>query len=128
MFYINISPAFKGGINKCLLFIHKQIGIDGYLLGCFPTMFSNIHQRVLLKSSVSSLKLVTAGVPHGTSLGRLLFLIFVNDISESLLSLTRLFADGSSLYYFAASINDIEGIINHGLALISASDSRLLST
>ena len=49
-----------------------------------------------------------------------LFLIYINDIAESFLSLTRLFADDSSLYYSASSIADIEGIINHDLQLLAA--------
>ena len=61
-------------------------------------------------------------------LGPLLFLIYVNDISDSLLSLTRLFADDSSLYYSATSITDIEGIINHDLTLISAWAKKWLVT
>ena len=51
-------------------------------------------------------------------LGPLLFLIYVNDISESLLSLTRLFADDSSLFYSASSLVDTEGTINHDLRLL----------
>ena len=45
--------------------------------------------------------------------------MYVNDISESLLSLTRLFADDSSLFCSASSIQDIEGILNHDLQLIN---------
>ena len=59
-------------------------------------------------------------MPQGSVLGPLLFLIFVNDISDSLLSLTRLFADDSSLFCSAASILDIEGIINHDLRILVA--------
>ena len=44
--------------------------------------------------------------------------MYVNDIAESLLSLTRLFADDSSLFYSAATIKDIEGIINHDLRML----------
>ena len=46
-------------------------------------------------------------------LGPLLILIYINDIADSLLSLTRLFADDSSLYYSASSIADKEGVINN---------------
>ena len=46
-------------------------------------------------------------------------LFYVNDISESLLSLTRLFADGSSPFYYATSIFDIEGIINSDLRVLT---------
>ena len=45
-------------------------------------------------------------------------MVYINDISESLLSLTRLFADDSSLFYSAANIKDIEGIINHDLRML----------
>ena len=45
--------------------------------------------------------------------------MYVNDIVDNLLSLTRLYADDSSLYYSASSIQAIEGIINNDLAVIS---------
>ena len=44
--------------------------------------------------------------------------MYINDIAESLLSLTRLFADDSSLFYSAANIKDIEGIFNHDLRML----------
>ena len=43
----------------------------------------------------------------------------MNDISENLLSLTRLFADDTSLFFSAANTHDIEGILNHDLVIIS---------
>ena len=61
---------------------------------------------------------VKAEVPPGSVLGPLQFLVYVIDIAESLISLTRLFADDSSLFYSAASIKDIEGIINHDLYML----------
>ena len=79
---------------------------------------SNRKQKVIVKSSSSSLQVVTAGVPQGSVLGPLLFLIYVNDIAESVLSLTRLFADDSSLYFSASSLDDIEGIMNHDLRIV----------
>ena len=54
-------------------------------------------EKYIVKSSSSSLQEVTARVPQGPVLGPLLFFIYVNDIAESVLSLTRLFADDSSL-------------------------------
>ena len=52
-------------------------------------------------------------------LGPLLFLVYVYDIAENLLSLVRLFADDSSLFFSATNLKDIEGVINHDLSLIS---------
>ena len=48
----------------------------------------------------------------------MLFLIYVNGISELLLSLTRLFVDDSSLFCSASNIRDIEGIINYDLQVL----------
>ena len=48
-----------------------------------------------------------------------MFLVCINDIAKHLLSLTRLFADDSSLLYSAAHIADIAGIINHDLQLVT---------
>ena len=47
------------------------------------------------------------------------YIHYLDDITESLLSLTGLYADDSSLYYSATSLQDIEGIINHDLRNVS---------
>ena len=57
---------------------------------------------------------------RGSVLGPLLFLVYINDIATHLLSLTRLFEDDSSLFYAAAHIADIAGIINHDLQLLTS--------
>ena len=62
---------------------------------------------------------VKTDVPQGSVLGPLLFLINVNDISENLLSISRLFADDTSLVCSAAAVKNIQGIINHDLLMIS---------
>ena len=103
------------------LFIRlKQLGIDGDLLDWISNYLDNRQQRVILKSSMSSFKSTNAGVPQGSVLGPVLFLVYVNDISESLLSLTRLFADDNSLFYSASNIQDIEGIINYDLQVLTS--------
>ena len=58
-------------------------------------------------------------MPQGSVLGPLLFMVCINDIAKHLLSLTRLFAGDSTLFYFAAHIADIAGIINHDLQLLT---------
>jgi hypothetical protein len=72
-------------------------------------------QKVVIRDSSSSLSNVSAGVPQGSVLGPLLFLIYmyINDIGEQLLSLTRLFADDTSLGYSSSNPDTLELVINH---------------
>ena len=97
------------------MFKLRQNGIEGKLLAWLNSFLSQKKQ----KGFFSGLKSIFAGVPQGSVLGPLLFLVYINDIAKHLLSLTRLFADDSSLFYFAAHIADISGIINHDLQLLT---------
>ena len=95
-----------------------QYGINSAFLNWISDYLDNRKQKVVIKSCHSNTTLITAGVPQGSVLGPPLFLIYVNDISDRLLSLTKLFADDSSLFYSASSIQDIEGIINCDLRIL----------
>ena len=119
MVFFDISKAFDRVWHKGLIYKLKQYGISGKLLSFLANYLSNRKQSVLLNDVISSNPPVTAGVPQGSVLGPLLFLIYVNDISENLISLTRLFADDSSLFVSATNIIDLEGILNHDLLIIT---------
>ena len=54
--------------------------------------------------------------------------MYINDIAKHLLSLTSIFADDSSLFYVAAHIADIAGIINHDLQLLTSCTRQWLVT
>ena len=117
--FCDVSKAFDRVWHKGLLFRLRQNGIDGKLLEWLNSHLSKRKQKVCFKSCYSGLKSIFAGVPQGSVLGPLLFLVYINDIAKPLLSFTRLFADDSSLFYAAANIADIAGIINHDLQLLS---------
>ena len=111
---------------KVLLFKSKQSGIDGALLNWIENYLVNRTQKVFIGSSMSSSKQTAAGVPQGSVLGPLFFLVYVNDIVENLLSITRLFADDTSLAFTSSSFADLEGILNHDLRIISSWARRWL--
>jgi hypothetical protein len=119
MIFCDISKAFDRVWHKGLLFKLKQNGIDGLLLQWIENYLSNRTQQVILGQSISNKQFLKAGVPQGSILGPLFFLVYVNDITENLLSITRLFADDTSLSQTTSNIADLEGILNHDLQVIS---------
>ena len=119
MVFCDISKAFDRVWHKGLIYKLKQHGIEGDFLKWLTDYLNGRQQKVIIRGCTSTFKFIQAGVRQGSVLGPLLFLIYVNYIADSLLSLTRLFADDSSLFYSASSIDDIQGLINHDLILLS---------
>ena len=66
---------------------------------------SNRKQRVVLNGQVSTWTSVNAGFPQGSILGPLLFLIYINDLSDNLWANVKLFADDTSLFFVIHDIN-----------------------
>ena len=78
----------------------EQYGISGSLLQWFRSYLSDRYQRVALDGTLSDWLPVTSGVPQGSILGPLLFLVYINDMPEYVEqgSSIALFADDSKLY------------------------------
>ena len=74
------------------------MGIRGNILRWIVSFLSNRRQRVKLPGGSSDWKHITSGVPQGSILGPILFLIFVNDMPECVSSTAKLFADDTKLY------------------------------
>ena len=81
-----------------IIFKFKCNGISGNLLNLFENYILNRFQRVVLNGNESSWTSLEAGVPQGSVLGPLLFLIYNNDLTDNISSDMRLFADDSSLF------------------------------
>ena len=119
MVFCDISKAFDRVLHRGLVFKLNHLGISGSLLSWFKEYLSCRSQSVVVNTARSRSRSINAGVPQGSVLGSLLFLVYVNDILENLQSISRLFADDTSLACSASITADIEGILNHDLIMIS---------
>jgi len=88
--FCDISKAFDRVWHRGLVFKLRLLGIQGNLLKWLNNYLSDRQQHVLIGQSRSRLNKVNTGVPHGSVLGPLLFLCYVNDIFENLVSIARL--------------------------------------
>ena len=91
--YLDFSKAFDKVPHKRLILQLKTHGIQGQILNWIEAWLSGRQQRVILNGTKSDWKEVTSGVPQGSVLGPLLFIIFVNEIEHSLESKVLKFAD-----------------------------------
>ena len=95
--FLDISAAFDKVWHKGLLAKLEQIGISDAVLTLFNSYLSNRKQCVVVDGVKSSMMDIQAGVPQGSRLGPLLFIIYINDIVEGLESEILIFADDCSL-------------------------------
>ena len=91
----------------------------GDLINILNDFLTNRKQRVVLNGQCSSWVDIRAGVPQGSILGPLLFLIYVNDLPNGLKSKFKLFADDTSLFSVAYGLKISASDINSDLKLIS---------
>ena len=78
--FLDLRKAFDSLEHHILLWQLNDLGVGGGELKWFTNYLSNGYQRVKLHHSYSAWGLVRGGIPQGSALGRLLFLVYVNDI------------------------------------------------
>ena len=93
-----ISKAFDRVWHAGLLRKLEAAGVTGKFLNLFKNYLFDRRQRVILPGVHSDWSKIFAGVPQGSILGSLLFLVFINDIVNEIDSCIRLVADDTSLY------------------------------
>ena len=103
---LDFSKAFDKVSHQRFAIKLHHYGIRGHLLKWIQSFLANRSQQVMVEGHASTPAPVTSGVPQGTVLGPLLFLIYINDLPMKVSSTTRLFADDSLLYHRIRSPED----------------------
>ena len=117
--FLDISKAFYTVWHEGLLYKLETAGISGDPLNLFQSFLSNQYQKVVLNGQESSWSLVKAGVPQGSMLGPLLFLVYTDDLPGGLESLAKLFADDTSLSSTVSDSSLSTSLLNNDLTKVS---------
>ena len=109
---LDFSKAFDKVCHRKLLLKIKHYGIKGNLHKWISNFLLNRTQSVVVRGTFSESKPVLSGVPQGTALGPLLFLIYINDMPLVVESPIALFADDAFIYRPISTNNDANALQN----------------
>ena len=103
---LDFSKAFDVVPHARLLYKLEFYGIKGATLRWISSFLHERTQRVVVDDQTSDEAPVTSGVPQGSVLGPILFLVYINDMPEYIKSSCRLFADDSIIYRVIQGLRD----------------------
>lgn len=96
--YLDFRKAFDTVPHVRLINKLKAYGIEGNLLSWIYNFLTDRQQRVRVNTEYSDFSAVASGIPQGSILGPLLFIIFINDLPDNLQSTCKIFADDTKIY------------------------------
>ena len=113
---LDIKKAFDTVNHDILVRKLELYRINGSALTMIQSYLSDRKQKFQLGDVMSSERLVTCGIPQGSILGPLLFLLYINDLPECLHEAApRLFSDDTNLTVAGDSIEEVELAMNNDL-------------
>ena len=114
--YIDAMKAFDTVNHQKLVNKLQKLGIEGHLLGWIKNYLTNRKQCTIANNIVSDFQDITCGVPQGSVLGPLLFLVYINDISNIVInSRISMYADDTVLYISHKNVENAITLIQSDL-------------
>ena len=117
--FLDVSAAFDKVWHNGLIAKLDQIGVEGSFLDILRSYLSGRQQIVVVDGIKSEIQDVKAGIPQGSRLGPLLFIIYMNDIITDIESDILIFADDTSLFATGSDPAETAAILNRDLEKIS---------
>ena len=108
--YLDFAKAFDKVPHQRLLQKIFAMGIRGNLHKWLSDFLHNRQQLVVIKDSKSSHLKVTSGIPQGSVLGPILFIMYINDLPNAINSYVKIFADDTKLFNSVISIDQKDQI------------------
>ena len=117
--FVDFQKAFDTVDHTILLKKLEHYGVRGLANNWFKSYLTNRQQFVSINGFNSTLKVMKYGVPQGSVLGPLLFLIYINDLNKAMkFCTTHHFADDTNLLYISKSIKQIQKYVNLDLRFL----------
>ena len=110
--YLDFSKAFDTVPHERLLAKLKSYGISNNVHLWIKSFLSDRKQRVRVNNSYSDFSPITSGIPQGSILGPVLFIIFINDLPDHVKSGCKIFADDTKIYNSTDKSEVIQGDID----------------
>ena len=114
--FIDLKKAFDTVNHNILLKKLEHYGVRGTSLNWFSSYLTNRSQFVSYNNIFSETRYITCGVPQGSVLGPLLFLLYINDLPNISKKLKFfLFADDTNIFFESSKLHEIEKTVNKEL-------------
>ena len=110
--FLDFAKAFDSVPHQRLLLRLECLGIRGNLLSWFRSYLTNRFQRVVVNGHYSEWLPMLSGVPQGSILGPLLFILYINDLHSLVTSSLKIYADDVALYAAVSSYQDCVNLQN----------------